>query len=300
MGMLEGLGKTRESFFTHLKEALSFKTRVDEGLLESLETLLIQSDIGVDLALDLTTRLKQRVAQEKLKETSQVISCLKEVMKEALPHSGPGDCLDPSAPLAVYLVAGVNGSGKTTTIGKMARFFKEQGRPVILAACDTFRAAAIDQLSIWAERTGAGLVRHQAGADPAAVAFDALSAAKARSCRVLIVDTAGRLHTRADLMKELGKIRSVLLKNDPGLFLKTLLVLDGTNGQNCLSQAREFNETAEVNGLVVTKLDGTARGGFVFAVCREIRSPIVFLGTGEKAGDLEVFDADRFIGAFFK
>jgi fused signal recognition particle receptor len=299
MGLLSGLGKTRESFFSRLKGLITLRPKVNDRLLESLEELLIQSDIGVDLTLELTKALKERVARDRLKEADQVVEALKESMKELLPANNPGLCLDAGRPPAVYLVVGVNGSGKTTTIGKMARFFKARGQSVTLAACDTFRAAAIEQLAIWAERSGSELVRHKAGADPAAVAFDALSAAKARSRDVLIIDTAGRLHTKSNLMTELKKIGTVLLKGDPGLFLKTLLVLDGTNGQNSLEQAREFHGACPVDGLVITKLDGTARGGFVFPVRREISAPVVFLGTGEQATDLEVFDTAAFVDSFF-
>ena len=280
MGMLSGLSKTRKGFFSKLKEMVSFRPKVDEAMLDSLEELLIQSDIGLTLSLELIDGLKKKVAEERLRESGEVIFALKALMKSALSQTvSPDHCLNPIGKPIVYLIIGINGSGKTTSIGKMAAYFQASGKKVILAAGDTFRAAA--------------------GADPAAVAFDAYQAAKARHCDVLLVDTAGRLHTKVNLMNELKKVRNVLRKSAPDMTLRTLLVLDGTNGQNSLLQAREFNQTAEVDGIVLTKLDGTAKGGFVFAVCRELQVPVVFIGTGEQKEDLEPFSIDIFIDSFF-
>jgi len=297
MGMLSGLSKTRKGFFSKLKEMVSFRPKVDEAMLDSLEELLIQSDIGLTLSLELIDGLKKKVAEERLRESGEVIFALKALMKSALSQTvSPDHCLNPIGKPIVYLIIGINGSGKTTSIGKMAAYFQASGKKVILAAGDTFRAAAIEQLCIWAERNQCECIRHQSGADPAAVAFDAYQAAKARHCDVLLVDTAGRLHTKVNLMNELKKVRNVLRKSAPDM---TLLVLDGTNGQNSLLQAREFNQTAEVDGIVLTKLDGTAKGGFVFAVCRELQVPVVFIGTGEQKEDLEPFSIDIFIDSFF-
>jgi len=300
MALLEGLSKTRESFFSRLKDKLTFKKKLDPELLDQLEEVLLSSDVGVDVTLSLLDRLRQRVKDESLVDTGRITEVLKQEMTallSAVPSFNLGEMQ--GKPLTLLLV-GVNGSGKTTTAGKLACHFAASGKKVLVAACDTFRAAAIEQLQVWAKRAGAEIVMQKTGADSAAVAFDALSAATARGTDVLLIDTAGRLHTKANLMEELRKIKKVLLRKVPDLSIATLLVLDGTNGQNALLQAREFNDVSEIDGLIVTKLDGTAKGGAVFAICHGLKVPVAFVGTGEAKEDIEEFNLARFIDTFFK
>jgi fused signal recognition particle receptor len=299
MGLLTGLKKSRISFWERLKNLLTLRPAVDADLLDDLEEILIASDMGVDLSLVLIERIQKRVAQERLKNAGEIINTLKEEMKDILTPPPHTDIFKKGLKPVVFLIVGVNGSGKTTTAAKLSAYFRNQDKKVMMAACDTFRAAAIDQLAVWAERTQAEIVRQSQGSDSASVAFDALNAAKARACDVLLVDTAGRLHTKANLMAELQKIKRVLLKNDAGLTVHTLLVLDGTGGQNSLAQAREFNNIADIDGLIITKLDGTAKGGAVFSICRELNIPIEYLGTGERIDDLNVFDIDEFVNSYF-
>jgi fused signal recognition particle receptor len=299
VSLLDGLSKTRESFFSKLKDALTLRKKVDPALLEKLEEVLLSSDVGVEISVDLLDRLKARVKEDRLTDADLVTVALKEEMKTLLGSASASRVAEKTGSPLVLLMVGVNGSGKTTATGKLAHFYRKQGRTVLLAACDTFRAAAIEQLQVWSERAGAGIIMQKTGSDSAAVAFDALSAAKARGVEVLLIDTAGRLHTKSNLMEELRKIKKVLVRKDPGLVIETLLVLDGTNGQNALLQAREFNDVSEINGLVVTKLDGTAKGGAVFSICRQLRIPLAFIGTGEGIEDIEVFDLNQFVEAFF-
>lgn len=300
MSLLDGLTKTRQSFFSKLKDTLTFKKKIDPALLEHLEEVLLSSDVGVDITVDLLDRLRARVKASSLTDSGEITQALKEEMRSILSTVPAFDEKQYAGkPLSILLV-GVNGSGKTTTAGRIACLYRKSGKSVLLAACDTFRAAAIEQLQVWASRSGAEIVMQKTGADSAAVAFDALSAAQARNTDVLVVDTAGRLHTKTNLMEELRKIKKVMLRKDPALNPITLLVLDGTNGQNALHQAREFNDVSEINGLVVTKLDGTARGGAVFSICHQLKIPVAFIGTGEAAEDIERFDMQGFIDAFFK
>ncbi|OGJ90952.1 MAG: signal recognition particle-docking protein FtsY [Candidatus Raymondbacteria bacterium RifOxyA12_full_50_37] len=303
MALLDGLQKTRTSFFSKFKALITFRKRIDDNLLDKIEEALITSDVGVEIAVQLIERLKALVAENRLVESDAILEALKNEMAALFPalQEKEGFLPENGRVPGVLLVVGVNGSGKTTTIGKLARYFiRERGKKVLLAACDTFRAAAIEQLTVWAERTGCELIKGVPGGDPAAVAFDALVAAINRGHDLLIIDTAGRLHTKVNLMEELRKIRQVLLKKRPDLFVHTLLVLDGTTGQNALMQAREFNGVSDVSGLVVTKLDGTAKGGIVFSICKDLSIPVDFIGTGEGPDDLVPFSLPAFIESFFK
>ncbi len=286
------LRRTRESFFGRIAGVFQRKS-IDEDLWDDLEELLIQADVGVETTEKLLDTLRTRARKERIGEPSELYAALKEELKSLL---GSTDCskLLPSKGLGVVLVVGVNGVGKTTSIAKLGKHWDGQGRRVILAAADTFRAAAIDQLKIWGERVGLPVVSHQPGADPGSVVFDALTAAKARGADLVMVDTAGRLHTKFNLMEELKKIKRVVEKQTPER-ITTILVLDATTGQNGLMQAKQFQEAVEIDGVVVAKLDGTARGGIVFALGDQMGIPICFVGTGEKVDDLAEFDADRFV-----
>jgi len=261
MAFLKLLSKTRLSFLQKMKNALLLKPEVDEEVLEQIEEVLISSDISLSVSLGLMDRLRSRVRDERFKKTDQVLGVLRDELKGLLKPSTEKKVEAAPDILTVFLVAGVNGVGKTTTIGKLAHWHKGRGKKVLLAAGDTFRAAAIEQIAIWAERVGVDLIKQAPGADPAAVAFDAVRSAAAQDCQVLLVDTAGRLHTKLNLMAELKKIRLALQKEKIPLVIHTLLVLDGTSGQNALVQAQAFNEVAALSGLIVTKLDGTAKGG---------------------------------------
>ncbi len=283
------LGRTREALSVRLDALLA--RPLDDAFYAELEEILIQADVGAGLSHDITERLRHH---PEARTPEAVRAALAAILVEAL--GAPGMLrLDP--PPAVVLILGVNGSGKTTTIGKLAHRFRGEGRRVLLAAADTFRAAAIDQLEVWGERVGAPVIRHQAGADPAAVAFDAAQAALARAADVLIVDTAGRLHTKVNLMEELKKIDRVLVRALPGAPVERLLVLDATTGQNGLAQARHFHRAVGLTGAVLTKLDGTAKGGIVVAVAHDLQIPITFVGTGEHPDDLMPFDPAAFVAA---
>jgi fused signal recognition particle receptor len=300
MGLLSGLSKTRQSFFSKLKDIVTFRKPIKAETLDELETICLSADMGVDLTVELMDRIKERVKLARLKDTDGIIEALKEEMETLLPVSEPEKVLNTDNKPLVLLVIGVNGAGKTTTIGKLGAQFKRDGKKVIFAACDTFRAAAIEQLQIWADRNSIDMILQKQGADSAAVAYDAYASAKSRNMDIVLVDTAGRLHTKVNLMAELRKIKSVLQKRDENVAVKTILVLDGTSGQNALIQAREFNEVAKIDGIIITKLDGTAKGGVVFSVCRLLKVPVLYVGTGEKIEDLEVFDKKWFIQAFFE
>lgn len=292
----QGVKLSREVWFSRVKQLFS-RARIEQQTWDELEELLIAADVGIATAEKLLQKVKHRVNQENLSEAEQVRSALKVEMVNILTV---GDAvMSSSIPqgLRVVLVVGVNGSGKTTSIAKLAYNFKSQGEEVILAAADTFRAAAIEQLTCWGEQIGVKVVAHQPGGDPGAVVFDAIQAAQGRQAGVVIIDTAGRLHTKFNLMEELKKIRRVAGKyNIPQ---EVLLVIDATTGQNGLVQARHFTEAADVNGIFLTKLDSTAKGGIVLAICEELKIPIVFVGTGEHLDDMVAFDASVFVDAIF-
>lgn len=270
---------------------------VDEDFFEELEESLILSDMGMETTLEAVETLRERVKERKIKEPEEVKACLREILVEMLAVGEPG--LDLSGKPAVILMIGVNGVGKTTTIGKLASRLKGEGKSVILGAADTFRAAAIEQLEVWADRAGVPLIKHQEGADPAAVVFDTIAAAKARGCDVIICDTAGRLHNKKNLMDELGKISRVIDRELPGCDRETLLVLDAATGQNAVNQAREFQSAAGITGIVLTKLDGTPKGGVVLPIMQDLGLPVKFIGVGEQVDDLQPFDPDAFANALF-
>jgi fused signal recognition particle receptor len=298
----KGLAKTREGMVQKIREVIRRRPKLDGETLEEIEEILIQADIGVDPTLRIIDQLRERIESGEPVEDPEtaVQEFLEEEIRKILQPE------ESSAPRAittkphVILVVGVNGAGKTTTIGKMAHNFRREGKKVVLAAGDTFRAAAIDQLAIWAERAGADIVRHQPGADPASVAFDAIRAAQARDADIVLIDTAGRLHTKVNLMEEVKKIRRVIDKAMPGAPHETLLVLDATTGQNAVTQAKHFHNTVELSGLVLAKLDGTAKGGVVIAIADELDLPVRFVGLGEGLDDLDDFDPDSFVKALFE
>ncbi|MBI5302869.1 MAG: signal recognition particle-docking protein FtsY [Chloroflexi bacterium] len=294
----ESLTKTRQSFFSKLT-SLVVKNEVTEEYWTALEEILIGADVGVDTTVALVDKLRVRAEKEGARTTDRVQAMLKEELIAILKIQNSEFKIQNSIP-QVVLVVGVNGSGKTTSIGKLTNYLKAQNKKVILAAADTFRAAAIDQLKIWGERNGVDVVAHQPDSDPGAVAYDAWQAANARHADYLVVDTAGRLQTKFNLMKELEKIARVLQKNDPTAPHETLLVLDAVTGQNGLQQAREFKKATPLTGLILTKLDGTAKGGIVFAIVKELQVPIKFIGTGEAIDDFAEFDAQDFVDGLFE
>ncbi len=298
---VRGLGgavrRTREAVFSQVADLFD-RRQLDEGLWEELEELLIRADVGVSTTAYIIEQTRVRVQQERIRDGEGAKNALKQVLIGILDAEGAYGAMDvPTGQLTTILVVGVNGVGKTTSIAKLAHFLKERGRDCLIAAADTFRAAAIDQLRIWGERAGVPVISHQPGADPGAVVFDAWQAARARAADVLIVDTAGRLHTKFNLMEELRKIRRVLEKQDPAAPQETILVLDATTGQNALVQAREFQKAAGLTGLIITKIDGTAKGGAIFPIVRELKVPIYFLGTGEQIDDLAPFQPRAFVEA---
>ena len=293
----QGLKKTRDSMMGKGDALLNSFTKIDEDFFEELEENLIMADVGAVTAARICDRLRKKVKEEGLASPDQVRSGLKQIISQML--EGPSE-LDLSTKPSVILVIGVNGVGKTTTIGKLANNLRQQGKKVLLAAADTFRAAAIDQLQIWADRAQVDLVRHEEGSDPAAVVFDAINAGTARGCDVVICDTAGRLHNKKNLMDELSKIARVIEREAPGCAKEVLLVLDATTGQNALNQAKLFREAAGLTGLVLTKLDGTARGGVVIGIREELDIPIKYIGVGEQIDDLRPFDPVEFANALFQ
>lgn len=296
----EGLARTRQGLAGRMRGLLAARTSIGEDLYEELEAVLLQADVGIETTTRLLDGLRERVRRETVAEPAALIDLLKAQVDALLARKGGGDRgLRLEARPAVILAVGVNGAGKTTTLGKLAFRLAGEGKRVILAAGDTFRAAAADQLSVWAERAGAGLVRHADGGDPAAVAFDAVRAAIARGADALLIDTAGRLHNRANLMEELKKVRRVIARELPGAPHETLLVLDATTGQNALEQARAFTEAVEVTGIVLTKLDGTAKGGIVLAIEEALGLPVKLVGLGEGPEDLRPFDPAAFADALF-
>lgn len=276
--------------------ALFRRTALDDDFWDELEESLIAADVGAITTMELLDTLRDRVSDEGLKEPSDVRALLREEMTERLRQAGAGNALSEDVDTAV-LIVGVNGAGKTTTIAKLAHTAKANDQKVILAAADTFRAGAIEQLQIWGERVGVDVIAHKAGGDPGAVAFDAMEAARARKANLVIIDTAGRLHTQTNLMDELKKIRGIIARQAGDFDQRVLLVIDGTTGQNGLIQARSFTEAVECDGVILTKLDGTARGGIVLAIARELDLPVLFIGTGETLDDLAVFDPDEFVDA---
>jgi len=294
-----GLTKTRQKFASSFRALLTVGRKIDEDLLDELEAALIGSDVGVHTTARIIDDLRQAYKDKRIEQSSQILEFLKADMKNYWPHADRSLHFAQTGP-TVMLVAGVNGTGKTTSVAKLAWLLSQSGKKVILAAADTFRAAAVEQLTIWSERTGVQIVKHTTGADPGAVVFDACDAALARNADVLLVDTAGRLHTQDHLMRELGKIRRVLERKIPGAPHEVLLVLDATTGQNAISQARIFGEAIQVTGLFLAKLDGTAKGGIVVAIRDQVNLPVKFIGIGEQPEDIEPFDPETFVEALFE
>jgi len=296
----QGLTKTHQSVVKRLNEATFGKRAIDDTLLGEIEEILITSDIGISTVTSLLEKIRWRVKRKELQHPDKLREALKEEIVEILSHhEHPLSVLPGKKPFTI-LTVGVNGTGKTTTIAKMAAIFKQQGLSVMLVAADTFRAAAIEQLEIWGTRVGCKVIKHAHGADPSAVAFDALRSAKAKNIDVLIVDTAGRLHTKAPLMEEIKKIRRVIDKEHAGAPHETLLVLDATTGQNAISQAKIFKDALDISGIALTKLDGTAKGGVIIAISEILKIPIRYIGVGEKINDLRDFHARDFVEALFE
>ncbi|MBE6731696.1 MAG: signal recognition particle-docking protein FtsY [Ruminococcaceae bacterium] len=292
----EGLKKTRDSISGQISQMLHSFTKIDEDLFEELEELLVMGDVGVTTAEKICDELRKKVKEQGIKDPDQIMNLLQEVVGGMI--SG-GEELKLETTPSVILVIGVNGVGKTTSIGKIAAKLKSEGKSVILGAADTFRAAAIEQLEVWAERANVPIIKHAEGTDPASVVFDTIAAAKARKCDVVICDTAGRLHNKKHLMDELSKISRTIDKSLPGCSKEILLVLDAATGQNAVNQAREFNSVTEITGIILTKLDGTAKGGVVIPIRAELGLPVKFIGVGEKVDDLQPFDAKDFTKALF-
>ena len=292
-----GLSKTRASILNGVEQVLSSFTKIDEELFEELEESLIMSDIGVETSIYIMNKVREIVKEERIKEVSEIKNVIIRVISNILEEDTQEFSLKSPT---VILVIGVNGVGKTTTIGKLANNYKKEGKKVILAAGDTFRAAAIDQLQVWGERSDIDVIKHQEGSDPAAVVFDAIQAGKARGADLLICDTAGRLHNKKNLMEELKKIARIVNRENPDAQIETLLVLDATTGQNALQQAKLFSEVSDITGIVLTKLDGTAKGGVVIAIKNELKIPVRFIGVGEGIEDLRPFDAKEFSKALFE
>ncbi len=292
----KGLQKTRLSMAGAIDNVLHGVNEITDEMFDDLEEILVMGDVGVSTATEIIDRLRAKVAKENLRNGEQVRKAIKEIVAELIDG---GEQMEMITMPSIVLVIGVNGVGKTTTIGKMAALYKAQGKKVILGAADTFRAAAIDQLEIWAERAGVDIVKHKEGADPAAVVFDTINAGKARNADIIIIDTAGRLHNKKNLMDELAKIYRVIDRELPWSDRESLLVLDATTGQNAVNQAREFKNVAEITGIVLTKLDGTARGGVVLAIKHDLNVPVKFVGVGEQMDDLQPFSPAAFAEGLF-
>ena len=301
MGFLEklknGLLKTKNSMMGKIEGLLKRFSKIDDELFDELEETLIMCDIGVNTSVKICDELKTRVKKENVKEPEMIKDMLKDVITEMLGEDQP---LDMSTTPSVILVIGVNGVGKTTTIGKLSYSLSQQGKKVIVAAADTFRAAAIDQLEVWTQRAGVDIIKHNEGSDPAAVVFDALTAAKARRADVVICDTAGRLHNKKNLMDELKKIARIVHQQAEGCALEVLLALDATTGQNAVNQAKQFNEVADITGIILTKLDGTAKGGIVISITDDLKIPVKLITVGEQIDDLQNFVAKDFVNALFE
>lgn len=296
-----GLEKTRNSFVGKMNELVARYRKVDEEFFEELEELLISADVGVTTVMDLIDELKDEVRLRNIKDTSEIQPVISEKLAEMLQKDEKETALNiQENGMTVILFVGVNGVGKTTTIGKMAHMFKSQGKSVLLAAGDTFRAGAIEQLEVWGDRVGVDVIKQFAGSDPAAVMFDAIQAAKARNVDILLCDTAGRLQNKVNLMNELAKVKRVIERELPGAPHEVLLVLDATTGQNALSQAKQFGQATNVTGIVLTKLDGTAKGGIVLAIRHELDIPVKYVGLGEKMDDLQPFNSEQFVYGLFK
>ncbi|WP_078391528.1 signal recognition particle-docking protein FtsY [Shouchella patagoniensis] len=296
-----GLEKTRSNFAGKMNELVARYRKVDEDFFEELEEILIGADVGVTTVMNLIDELKDEVRIRNIKDTEEIQPVISEKLAGLLDKEGDDGTLNIQVDgLTVILVVGVNGVGKTTSIGKLANYLKNEGKSVLLAAGDTFRAGAIEQLDVWGERVGVPVIKQQAGSDPAAVMYDAIAAARSRKADVLICDTAGRLQNKVNLMNELEKVKRVIEREVPGAPHEVLLVLDSTTGQNALSQAKAFGSSTDVSGLILTKLDGTAKGGIVFAVRQELDLPVKFIGLGEQKDDLQPFDADQFVYGLFK
>ncbi|MBZ4677218.1 MAG: signal recognition particle-docking protein FtsY [Anaerophaga sp.] len=299
----KGLAKTKESVFKKMSRAVVGKTKVDDDVLDSLEEVLISSDVGVDTTIRIIERIEERVARDRYVNTGELNKILREEIAALLAENENSDAgdfdLPPDKKPYVIMVVGVNGVGKTTTIGKLAHKFKSAGKKVVLGAADTFRAAAIEQLEIWADRVDVPLVKQKMGSDPASVAYDTLSSAKAKDADVVIIDTAGRLHNKVNLMNELTKVKTVMQKIVPDAPHEILLVLDGSTGQNAFEQARQFTKATEVTALAITKLDGTAKGGVVIGVSDQFKIPVKYIGIGEGVDDLQVFNRQAFVDSLF-
>jgi len=299
----QGLAKTKESVFQKLSRAVVGKSKVDDEVLDNLEEVLITSDVGVDTTLKIIRRIEERVDRDKYLGVDELNRILREEIAALLEENNSADVDDFELPESdepyVIMVVGVNGVGKTTTIGKLAYNFKQAGKKVVLGAADTFRAAAIDQLEVWAKRVDVPIVRQEMGSDPASVAFDTLKSAKAQGADVVIVDTAGRLHNKINLMNELSKIKNVMQKVVPDSPHEVLLVLDGSTGQNAFEQAKQFTKATEVTALALTKLDGTAKGGVVIGISDQFRIPVKYIGIGEKMEDLQIFRRSEFVDSLF-
>lgn len=293
----QGLTKTRDSFSEKVNNVFSVFTKVDEELFEELEEALIMADVGMETSMYIIDRLRDDVKKNHITEPEEVKAALRAVIEQIMDEKA--DELKIENTPAIILVIGVNGVGKTTSIGKMAARFMADGKKVMMAAADTFRAAAIDQLEIWAKRCGCEIIKHEEGSDPGSVVFDAINSAKAKKVDVLICDTAGRLHNKKNLMDELGKINRIIEREAPGSDRHVFLVLDATTGQNAISQAKLFGEAANIDGIVLTKLDGTAKGGVVIGICREQNIPVRFIGVGEQIDDMQIFNASEFAEALF-
>lgn len=298
----KGLEKSRQGFFEKMTKAVIGKSKVDDEVLDNLEEILIASDVGVATTIKIIGKIEDRVARDKYINTAELDAILREEISALLlenPHSNTGNIDENKKPF-VIMVVGVNGVGKTTTIGKLAHQFKSQGKKVVLGAADTFRAAAVDQLVIWSERVGVPIVKQGMGSDPASVAFDTLQSAIAQDADVVLIDTAGRLHNKVNLMNELSKIKRVMQKLIPDAPNEVLLVLDGSTGQNAFEQAKQFTAATEVSALAITKLDGTAKGGVVIGISDQFQIPVKYIGVGEKMEDLQLFNGEEFVDSFFK
>lgn len=300
----EGLQKTKEGFFSKITKAIAGKSSVDEEVLDSLEDALVSADVGIDTTIQIIERIEKRVKQDKYINTSELNKLLQEEIRNVLIDADDSAYKNFEIPEGkkpyVILVVGVNGVGKTTTIGKLAHNYKKAGHNVILGAADTFRAAAVDQLTIWSERVGVPIVKQNMGSDPSAVAFDTVQSAIARGSDIVIIDTAGRLHNKTHLMDELTKIKRVIQKVIPNAPHEVMLILDGSTGQNALEQAKHFTAATDVTSLTITKLDGTAKGGVVLAIANQFKIPVKFIGVGEKIDDLLIFDKKEFVDSLFK
>lgn len=293
----DGLKKTKESMVKKMQKVVNSFTKIDEELFEQLEETMIMSDMGVETSVQICEELRKRIKERGITDPSVIMELIQEIIAEMM---GVDTELDLSSKPSVIMVIGVNGAGKTTTIGKMCHQFINDGKKVIVAAADTFRAAAIDQLQVWTDRAGADIVKHAEGSDPASVVYDTIAAAKARNCDVLICDTAGRLHNKKNLMDELAKMNRIIEREAPDSSKEVLLVLDATTGQNAVNQARLFKEVAPISGIVLTKLDGTAKGGIVISIKNELDIPVKLIGVGEKIDDLQPFNSRDFVRALFE